>query len=144
MKGHCLTKPPVSTVQYKFRGTLNKHIIPEYNVATCHAHSKVLSSKSSNGAVKKSSSDFFRLIALVTLRWEKFQQDILKFSFMHRKYENGAAGVKVVIFGPKSLGRQKSTIFPIRRRQWHLKPFFPPQISLLALREENVFFFKTL
>ena len=45
---------------------------------------------------------------------------------MHRKYENGAAGVKVVIFGPKSLGRQKSTIFPIRRRQWHLKPFPPP------------------
>ena len=44
---------------------------------------------------------------------------------MHRKYENGAAGVKVVIFGPKSLGRQKSTIFPIRRRQWHLNPFSP-------------------
>ena len=30
----------------------------------------------------------------------------------------------MVIFGAKALGRPRSTIFPIRQRQWHLKPIF--------------------
>ena len=106
MKGHCLTKPPVSTVQYKFRGTLNKHIIPKYNVATCHAHSKVLSSKSSNGAIKKSSSDFFRLIALVTSHLQVM--NILSFT----EYDSPGKIPPIVTLGLQCLpGRRRSDRF---------------------------------